>query len=57
VLVVFNNSTPEPNDDIGIVASFAALPNDVLEAVFKVPAGTFNQIPKNFTPVVITARS
>jgi oxalate decarboxylase len=57
VFIVFNSSTPEPNDDIGIVASFAALPNDVLETVFKVPAGTFNQIPKNFTPVVITTRS
>ena len=56
VLINFNTSTPEANDDIGIVASVSSLPNDVLETVFKVPAGTFDNIPKNIKPVVITRR-
>jgi oxalate decarboxylase len=54
VLIHFNNSTREANDDLGIVASLSSIPNDVLEPLFKVPAGTFDNIPKNIKPVVIT---
>lgn len=56
VLVNFNNSTPEPNDDLGIVASLASLPDDVLDTVFGVPAGSFGKIAKKLEPVVITKR-
>ncbi|HWD09905.1 MAG TPA: cupin domain-containing protein [Actinomycetota bacterium] len=54
LLIAFNSSLPEPDDDIGIVGSVSAIPDAVLDLVFKVPAGTFAQIPKNFDPVVIT---
>lgn len=56
VLVNFNNSTPEPNDDLGIVASLASLPDDVLDTVFGVPAGSFGKIAKKLEPVTITKR-
>ena len=56
VLVNFNNSTPKPNDDLGIVASIASLPDDVLDTVFGVPAGSFSKIPKKLEPVTITKR-
>src|SRR5205814_1125210 len=45
VLVIFNTSTPEPNDDLGILASFNSMPRDVLAAVFGVPQSAFDRIP------------
>jgi oxalate decarboxylase len=56
VLIVFNTSAAEVNDDIGIVAAFNSLPRDVLAAVFDVPASTFAHIPDKVKPVVITKR-
>lgn len=41
VLIVFNASTEEGSDDIGIGASISKLPPEVLAAVFGVPAETF----------------
>ncbi|CAF1030622.1 unnamed protein product, partial [Didymodactylos carnosus] len=54
VLVVFNTSVAESDDDIGIVASISAMPTDVLSAVFGVSQEAFENIPKNFTraPIV-----
>ena len=54
LLIAFNSSVAEPSDDIGIVGSVSAMPDDVLDLVFQVPPGTFAKIPKNFDPVVIT---
>lgn len=54
LLIAFNTSVVEPADDIGIVGSISAIPDAVLDLVFQVAPGTFAQIPKNFTPVVIT---
>jgi len=54
VLVVFNSSTPEPNDDLGIVASFNSIPRDILAASFGVPVSAFAAIPDQVVPVVIT---
>lgn len=56
VLVIFNTSTAEPNDDIGIVGTLNSLPRDVLGAVFGVPASAFGAIPQKIEPVVITKR-
>lgn len=57
VLIMFNSSTPEPNDDLGIVASFNSVPRDVLAASFGVPVSAFDAIPKEIKPVVITKRT
>jgi oxalate decarboxylase len=46
LLIVFNASTEEGRDDIGIGASISKLPPDVLAAVFGVPAGTFSAFKK-----------
>ncbi|ONF72649.1 cupin [Amycolatopsis keratiniphila subsp. keratiniphila] len=56
VLVIFNSSTQEPNDDIGIVGTFNSMPREVLAACFGVPAAAFDQIPREIKPVVITRR-
>lgn len=57
VLVVFNSSAQEPNDDIGIVGSLNAMPREVLAACFKVPVSAFDHIPTDIEPVVITRRN
>lgn len=54
VLVVFNTSTREPEDDIGIVGTLNSLPRAVLAASFGVPVSAFDQIPNEVKPVVIT---
>ncbi len=56
VLIVFNTSTAEPDDDIGIVGSLNAIPRDVLAASFGVPESAFAQVPRRIAPVVITRR-
>ncbi|WP_225731171.1 MULTISPECIES: cupin domain-containing protein [unclassified Nocardia] len=56
VLVVFNTSAKEPNDDIGIVGAFNAVPREVLAAAFGVPRAAFDAIPTETKPVVITKR-
>ncbi|AHH94059.1 hypothetical protein GCM10010174_42430 [Kutzneria viridogrisea] len=57
VLIMFNSSTPEPNDDLGIVASFNSVPREVLAASFGVPVSAFAAIPKEVKPVVITKKT
>ncbi|MFI1917675.1 cupin domain-containing protein [Nocardia sp. NPDC020380] len=54
VLVIFNTSAKEPNDDIGIVGSLNALPRNVLAAAFGVPESAFANVPTEIKPVVIT---
>lgn len=56
VLIVFNTSAAEPDDDIGIVGSLNAIPRDVLAACFGVPESAFGQVPQRVEPVVITRR-
>ncbi|WP_280466122.1 cupin domain-containing protein [Nocardia brasiliensis] len=56
VLIVFNTSTKEPNDDLGIVAAFNAIPRDVLAATFKTPPTAFDHMPPTMEPVVIAKR-
>lgn len=46
LLIVFNASTEEGKDDIGIGASISKLPPDVLAALFGVPAETFSTFKK-----------
>jgi len=46
LLIVFNASTEEGKDDIGIGASISKLPPDVLSVVFGVPAETFTKFKK-----------
>ncbi len=53
-LVVFNTSSEEPNDDIGVVGTLNALPRDVLAACFGVAESAFDQVPREIRPVVIT---
>ncbi|MGY2063617.1 cupin domain-containing protein, partial [Nocardia gipuzkoensis] len=55
-LVFFNSSAVEPYDDIGIVASFNAMPRDVLAASFGVPESAFAAIPADIKPIVIGRR-
>lgn len=55
-LVVFNTSTPEPNDDLGVVGAFNSMPRDVLATVFGVPQSAFDGIPAAVKPVVIAKR-
>jgi hypothetical protein len=48
VLIAFNTDASEPQDDIGLVASFSALPADVLGAIFGTTSPeTFRNIPRN----------
>ncbi|WP_158888581.1 cupin domain-containing protein [Amycolatopsis anabasis] len=56
VLVIFNTSSIEPNDDIGIVGTLNSIPRDVLAASFGIPVSAFDQVPKDIKPVVITKR-
>ncbi|MFI6997901.1 cupin domain-containing protein [Nocardia sp. NPDC050175] len=56
VLVTFNTSAKEPNDDIGIVATLNSLPREVLAASFGIPVSAFANIPTDIKPVVITRR-
>ena len=56
VLIAFNASTSEPEDDIGIAASIGALPADVLGAVFGTVPETFSKLPRITERVVIARK-
>ncbi len=56
VLIAFNASSSEPEDDIGVVASVSALPADVLGAVFGVAPEMFDTLPRNTERVVIARK-
>lgn len=56
LLVVFNSSTEEGNDEIGIGASISKLPSDVLGVVFGVPADTFTKFKKIDQSLTIVKR-
>lgn len=56
LFIVFNASTEEGKDDIGIGASISKLPADVLAAVFKVPAETFSAFENIDESITITRR-
>lgn len=56
VLIAFNASASEPEDDIGVVASVSALPADVLGAVFGVAPEMFGKLPRNTERVVIARK-
>ena len=56
VLIAFNASTSEPEDDIGIAASVSALPADVLGAVFGAPPEVFAKLPRTTERVVIARK-
>jgi len=55
-LIVFNNSTKESSDDIGISVSLGGMPNEVLAATFGVSESVFDKIPKLHKGVIITSR-
>lgn len=57
VLIVFNASAREPDDDIGIVQSLKAMPADVLAAVFGTTPDAFANLPGKFGRVVIARKS
>jgi oxalate decarboxylase len=56
VLIVFNTSMEEPEDDIGILAPLSAIPSDVLEAVFKTSPGAFDNVPKRIERLTIARK-
>lgn len=56
VLIVFNTSAGEPDDDIGLVESLSAIPPDALAAVFGVPADVFKAMPVKRDRVVIASK-
>jgi oxalate decarboxylase len=43
VVIIFNASTPEFDDDIGVGATVSRLPPEILSAVFGVPADVFTK--------------
>lgn len=53
-LVVFNDSTSEADDDIGISVSLGGVPRHVLAATFGVHENVFHKVPKLHKEVVIT---
>ena len=55
VLIVFNSSSAEPGDDIGIVHSLSAMPPEVLGAVFGADPQVFRDLPRKLGRVVITS--
>lgn len=60
VLIAFNASSSEPEDDIGIAASMGALPADVLAAVFdpvfSATPDLFENLPRATERVVIARK-
>jgi oxalate decarboxylase len=57
VLIVFNSSAKEPDDDIGIVHSLKAMPPDVLAAVFGGTPEMFANLPGKLGRVVIASKT
>src|ERR1700733_4607442 len=56
LLVVFNDSTAESDNDIGISVSLGGVPRHALAATFGVPKSVFDEIPKLHQEQVIVAR-
>ena len=56
VLIAFNASSSEPEDDIGIAASIGALPADVLGAVLGAPPELFAKLPRTTERKVIVRK-
>lgn len=56
VLIVFNAPSMEPDDDIGLVQSFKAMPADVLAAVFGGSIKQFENLPGKLGRVVIASK-
>lgn len=56
VLIIFNSSSTEPQDDIGIVHSLKAMPPDVLAAVFGASPEVFAHLPGKLGRVVIASK-
>ena len=56
VLIVFNSSATEPDDDIGLVHSLKAIPPDVLAAVFGGRPEMFASLPGKLSRVVIASK-
>ncbi|WP_328608006.1 cupin domain-containing protein [Amycolatopsis sp. NBC_00345] len=56
VLVIFNTSASEPNDDIGIVGTLNSIPREILASAFGIPVSAFAAVPTDLKPVVITKR-
>ena len=56
VLIVFNTSAGEPDDDIGLVESLSAIPADVLAAMFGAPTEVFANLPRKTDRVVIARK-
>ncbi|WP_028477231.1 cupin domain-containing protein [Nocardia sp. CNY236] len=56
VLIVFNTSAQEPNDDIGLRGALNSIPRAVTAAVLGIPESALNGIPTDLQPVVITKR-
>ena len=57
VLIVFNASAKEPDDDIGLVHSLKAMPADVLAAVFGGSVEQFQNLPGKLGRVVIANKN
>jgi oxalate decarboxylase len=57
VLIVFNASAGEPDDDIGIVASLSAMPPDALAAVFGASPEAFQNLPHKIERVTIARKT
>jgi len=53
VLIVFNTSTSELNDDIGLMGALSSMPVDVLASLFKVSPDVFENMHRQYTPVTI----
>jgi oxalate decarboxylase len=56
VLIVFNASSSEPRNDIGIVASLSVLPPDVLALFMGVSPQVFENMKRRVAPVTIAKR-
>lgn len=57
LLVVFNDSAAESDDDIGVSVSLGGVPNHVLAATFGVPLEAFERIPKlHQEPVIVSGK-
>ncbi len=56
VLIIFNASAGEPDDDVGIVESLSAMPPEVLGAVFKTAPESFANLPRKLERVTIARK-
>lgn len=56
VLIIFNASAAEADDDIGITASLGAIPHDVLAAVLGVDPAKLDALPHKIDRVTIASK-